>query len=91
MIKRMHAIVEGRVQGVFFRDVVRAQAERLQVTGWVRNLADDTVEVLAEGADIAIAQLVCMLEQGSPRARVDEVRATYDTAHGEFIDFRVLP
>jgi len=86
---RLHAIVSGRVQGVFFRDFVREQSERLQVTGWVRNLPDATVEVLAEGVESAISCLVRMLEIGSPYSHVDEVRASYGVASGEFTAFRV--
>lgn len=88
-MKRLHAIISGRVQGVFYRNFVRTQADRLQVTGWVRNLPDDTVEVMAEGEDSALEALVSRLEIGSPESYVEEVRITYATASGEFFQFQV--
>lgn len=89
-MKRLHAKVIGRVQGVFFRDFVSHQADLLRVTGWVRNLDDGSVEVLAEGEDIALDRLIFALEKGSPRSRVDDVEVTLSTPTGEFPDFQVL-
>ena len=89
-MKRMHAIVEGRVHGVGYRDYVRTQAKRLQVTGWVRNLPDDRVEVLAEGEDVAITHLELLLEKGPPLSRIDDVYPTYSAPNGEFSDFIIL-
>ena len=86
-MKRLHAIVTGRVQGVYYRDFVREQARRLQVTGWVRNMPDGAVEVVAEGEEVALSQLEMLLEKGPPSARVEEVEATSDMPTGEFTDF----
>lgn len=88
-MKRLHAIVEGRVQGVYFRDFVCRRAEELGVTGWVRNVTDGTVEVLAEGENFAITRLVLALEKGPPHSRVDEVRTSYQLPTGEFADFHI--
>lgn len=67
-------LVAGRVQGVFFRASTRAEAERLGVRGWVRNLADGRVEVLAQCADAAaLDALASWLQRGPPQARVDAV------------------
>ena len=89
-MKRIHAIVEGHVQGVFFRAFTQAHAQRLGVTGWVRNRPDGTVELLAEGEDVALARLVLALEKGPPLSHVDEVHVTYEHPQGEFADFRLL-
>jgi len=86
-MKRLHATVTGRVQGVFFRDFVRTQAQRLRLTGWVRNNADGSVEVAAEGEDVALQHLALLLEKGPSGARVEEVEAVYTTPTGEFSDF----
>jgi len=67
--------IEGRVQGVFFRASTRAQARRLGLRGWAKNLADGRVEVLAVGAASEVAQLAGWLEQGPPGARVDGIDA----------------
>jgi acylphosphatase len=67
---RYRVIVHGRVQGVWFRESTRAHADRLGVNGWVRNLHDGSVEVVAEGDEAAVAQLVAWCRTGPPRATV---------------------
>ena len=71
--KRMHAIVKGRVQGVYFRDHTRSKAEELELTGWVRNLSDGTVEAEMEGEEQAVRTMLNWLHVGSPLAEVTEV------------------
>ena len=65
-----HGYVSGRVQGVYFRQATAAQAERLDLDGWVRNLADGRVEVLFEGEDAAVNELASWLQQGPEAAEV---------------------
>lgn len=65
-----HGYVSGRVQGVDFRQATAEQAERLDLDGWVRNLADGRVEVLFEGDEVAVTELASWLEQGPPAAEV---------------------
>lgn len=60
-----HGYVSGRVQGVYFRQATAAQAERLDLDGWVRNLADGRVEVLFEGEEAAVDELASWLQQGA--------------------------
>ena len=66
--------VGGIVQGVFFRASTRAQAQRLGLEGYARNLADGRVEVLACGDADALAELESWLRHGPPQARVDRLR-----------------
>ena len=66
-------IVRGRVQGVFFRASTREQALRHHVSGYARNLADGSVEVLACGPDQALDALQEWLRQGPPSAHVENV------------------
>ena len=66
-------MVAGRVQGVFYRAATAEHATRLQLDGWVKNLADDRVEVVAAGEPTAVAELSSWLWQGPPAARVDAV------------------
>ena len=80
MEKSLHCIVSGKVQGVYFRAFVQEQAQSLGLRGWVRNLKDGKVEILAQGAETAFTELKELLWQGSPRALVDMVEA-------EFIDY----
>jgi acylphosphatase len=67
-------VVDGRVQGVFFRDETRRQARRLGVSGWVRNCPDGTVEAHLEGPPSAVDGLVRWLHEGPPHADVSAVR-----------------
>jgi acylphosphatase len=69
----IRCVVAGRVQGVYYRAATAAQAERLKIDGWVRNLADGRVEVVVAGAPTAVAELAGWLWQGPPGARVEAV------------------
>lgn len=70
--------VSGRVQGVSYRDWTVRTAQRLGLKGWVRNLHDGRVEILAEGEDDAIGQLIDACRDGPPLARVEHVAAVPD-------------
>ena len=69
---RLHRI-EGRVQGVFFRESTRRQAEPMGITGYAKNMPDGSVQVLACGAPDALDRLTSWLEQGPPLAQVDNM------------------
>jgi acylphosphatase len=69
----LHAHVSGRVQGVYFRGWTRGQAQRLELNGWVRNLRDGRVEILARGDEAALRELEKLLRQGPSFSRVDDV------------------
>lgn len=68
-----HVRVTGLVQGVFFRAWTAEQARRLGVSGWVRNAPDGSVEAHLEGEKWPVQQLIDLLHQGSPPARVEQV------------------
>lgn len=86
---RVHLIIEGRVQGVFFRDSTKRQARSLGVTGWVRNMRNGNVEVVAEGPEDRVRQLVDWCRRGPSAARVDRVQEDREAYGGEFDDFSV--
>ena len=69
-------LVFGRVQGVFFRQSTRLEAEKLGIRGIARNLSDGSVEVLAQGDAAALEELRRWLQRGPAHARVEEVRET---------------
>jgi acylphosphatase len=81
--------ITGRVQGVGFRWATQATADRLGVTGWVRNAEDGAVEAVAEGEDEAIESFVQWCRSGPRGARVDNVREQRRPATGEFSSFRI--
>lgn len=87
--KRVRLIIKGRVQGVWFRDSTRRQASRLGVRGWVRNLPDGSVEVLAEGPAQKVDKLVEWCHEGPPAARVDQVIQDQEAWKGEFDSFEI--
>jgi acylphosphatase len=87
---RLHAIVEGRVQGVGFRYFVLERAQALGVTGWVRNRWDDTVEVTVEGERPALEKLLEYLWRGPRSAFVSNVQIDWEPPKGEFKRFGIL-
>ncbi len=87
--RRLSAIVHGRVQGVFFRDFTRRQAWALGLTGYVRNLPDGTVEVIAEGPQEALQKLLDQTGAGPSGARVDRVDVHWEEQSSEFDRFEV--
>ncbi len=84
-----HVIVTGIVQGVFFRDYTYRQASKLNLTGWVRNLPDRTVEALFCGKQKDIETMLAWLKQGSPRSRVDNLTIEQITVKDNFSTFEV--
>ncbi|MBA3687303.1 MAG: acylphosphatase [Chloroflexi bacterium] len=89
-VERLTATIIGRVQGVGFRWWVGSAADRLGLTGWVMNGADErSVEVLAEGSAASLGQLERMLRQGPPGAVVDRVEATRSPASGTYGRFQI--
>lgn len=87
--KTIHAIVEGRVQGVYFRDYTRREAERLGLVGWVRNLRDGTVEAIVSGESDQVENMITWLHQGSPRSAVTRVITSEPDQDQSFSDFSI--
>ena len=87
---RVRLIIEGRVQGVWFRDSTRREAVASGVSGWVRNRPDGTVEVLAEGAEGRVKRLVSWCHQGPPGARGSRVHESQEEWQGEFASFDIV-
>jgi acylphosphatase len=86
---RLEASVHGRVQGVSFRYYTQRRASELALTGYVRNLWDRTVEVVAEGARPALEELLAFLRVGPRAAFVTEVESRWLTPTGEYHRFEV--
>lgn len=85
----MKARVYGIVQGVGFRYFVKREAKRLGLKGWVKNNADGSVEVLAEGEKKALEELLSYLYRGPAFASVKRVDYTWEEFKGEFFDFEI--
>ena len=88
-LQRLHARIEGRVQGVGFRYFVLKEAQTLGLTGWVANRIDGQVEVVAEGEHEALEKLLAVLHEGPRGALVMDVHYEWGDASGEFDHFGV--
>ncbi len=81
--KRIHVIVSGRVQGVFYRDSLRRRADELGLSGWVRNMRDGRVEAVFEGEADAVKSAIAYAREGPPFARVSDMELSEEPADGE--------
>lgn len=86
---RVRVFAGGRVQGVAYRFYAEKYAVRLGLTGWVKNLADGRVEIVAEGAASEIESFLERLKEGPSLARVDSFVVRREPATGEFREFRI--
>ena len=86
---RAHLFISGHVQGVWYRGSTKQQADNLELTGWVRNCKSGQVEIIVEGADVAIDKLISWCRTGPSMAQVTDVRIDFDDYRGEFAGFRV--
>lgn len=80
---RRHVWVDGRVQGVWFRDSCRREAARFGLNGWVRNCADGRVEAVFEGPLSDVTAMVDWCRAGPPRATVTAVEVVDEPVTGE--------
>ena len=84
----LHLVIHGRVQGVFFRDSMRREAQRLAVNGWVRNTTEGTVEAIVQGEQSAVDNIVQWAQRGPERAQVSQVEV--EAGSGAFHQFEIL-
>ena len=75
-MQTLHLLIKGKVQGVFYRATARKEAEKLHLTGWVKNTGDGHVEACVTGTPEAIKLFVNWCRQGPANARVSEVAQT---------------
>lgn len=88
-VARVRLMIEGRVQGVFFRASAQAEAHRLGIAGWVRNRPDGAVELIAEGKRKAVDDFVAWCRHGPRGAEVTNVQVEWQEYTGEFSAFRI--
>ncbi len=87
---RLRSIIIGHVQGVRYRDFVQVSATELGLVGYVRNLPDGTVEVVAEGEPDILKEFVEYLNEGSLLSKVESVSVDWGTATATYREFSVL-
>ena len=88
-IARLHIIIEGIVQGVFFRASTIEESSKLGLTGWVKNCSDGRVEAVFEGEIDKIEQIVEWCKKGPPGAVVSNVETVLERATGEYDSFTI--
>jgi acylphosphatase len=83
----VHIFVTGKVQGVFFRQNTKRQAQGRGVCGWVSNLSDGRVEAIFEGEDVSVKEVVDFCRHGPSFAKVEHVEVFFEDYTGIFSDF----
>jgi acylphosphatase len=86
---KVHVIISGRVQGVFFRGKTRNEAKKHSTNGWVRNLADGRVEAVFEGEKENVDKLISFAGIGPSGAKVRDLDIKWMDYKGEFKDFQI--
>lgn len=81
-MQRRRVVVQGHVQGVFFRETTRRRALAAGVAGWVRNTPDGSVEAVFEGEREAVDRLVAFVQEGPRGARVDWIDVASEEPEG---------
>ena len=87
--QRVHVIISGRVQGVFFRLETQRAALNIGITGWVKNRPDGAVEAVFEGDSDRVEKMLQWCWEGSPRSDVRDVAVENEPYTGGFSDFQV--
>jgi acylphosphatase len=89
-MSRLHAYVSGKVQGVFFRKYTSIEASKIgDLTGYVKNLPDGRVEVVAEGERASLESLLAFLHKGSPKSKVTHVEERWESYQGTLRPFSI--
>jgi len=89
MNKQVLLKIRGQVQGVFFRVNAQEQAEKLGLTGWVRNTESEIVEILAEGEEEKLKQFIKWCYNGSELAEVSKIELKWKKAEDRFKQFKI--
>ena len=89
-MKQIHVFVTGRVQGVFFRISAQDKANKLNLTGWVKNIFNNAVEIIAEGSREELSKFTGWLQLGPPNATIDKISIEWsDQPEKQFSAFEI--
>ena len=89
MKKRLHIIVHGQVQGIFFRATAKEKAVQMGISGWIRNNSDGTVEGVFEGEEKSLKEILVFCRHGPSLAKVEEVKEKWRECTNEFRSFDI--
>ena len=87
---RVHIMISGDVQGVWFRVSAQDKAKELGLTGWVKNIFSNAVEIIAEGEMDNLSKLIGWVQDGPPNAKVDKVSIEWGPSKEEFTSFEIF-
>ena len=90
MEARARILIGGRVQGIFFRQFTKVNADKLGLMGWVRNNEDGQVEVVVEGKKDKIDELIKLLKKGPLLSSVSQIDISWEKPTGEFLNFKII-
>lgn len=83
-------IISGKVQGVFFRDFIKEQADILEIKGFTKNISDGNVEIIAQGSESALKELIEQTKIGHAFAKIDKINVSHETSNTIFKDFKII-
>lgn len=83
-------IIFGKVQGVFFRNFIKEQADILEIKGFIRNIPDGNVEIIAQGDEIVLKELIKQAKIGPDFAKIDKINVSHETSNTIFKDFKII-
>jgi len=87
---RIHLIVKGKVQGVGYRNNAKRRADQLGLRGWIKNLSNGSVEIIAQGSEKKIEEFVAWCQKGPIISTVEEVQIEKQEPDTDFWDFKVI-
>lgn len=88
-MQTVHILIEGEVQGVFYRATAKKIADRLAVTGWIQNIPGGNVEAVVSGSEEHLKQFIDWCREGPPLSKVNDVIISYQK-ETVFEDFSIL-
>ena len=89
-MRRLHLKITGYVQGVFFRDSTKKKAKELGLRGYVKNLPNGSVEIVAEGDEENLKELINFCRNNPGGSKVKSIKVSYEEVKNEFRDFEVI-
>ena len=89
-MQTVHVLIKGQVQGVFFRNYTEKKAIELRLNGWVKNMADGTVEAVFSGEEKDVTAIIASLHTGSPNSKVEKVTVNDFLAREDFSNFEII-
>lgn len=90
MVKRARIIVQGQVQGVFFRQKTKSEAKSLNLVGWVKNTEDGNVIIMAQGPKECIEAIITWARVGPVRAKVKKIEVEWFEPSNDLSDFEII-